>query len=40
MSKFILGFTISYIALFVILTLIRVSSESEKEEENHSQGGK
>lgn len=40
MGKFILGFIIGYIASFVILTLLRASSESDKEEEDHSQRGK
>ena len=40
MDKFILGFFIGYIASFVILTLLRASSKSEKEKENHSQRGK
>jgi hypothetical protein len=40
MGRFILGFIIGYIASFVILTILRASSESDREEEDHSQRGK
>lgn len=40
MGKFILGFIIGYIASFVILTLLRASSESAKEGEEQSKRGK